>query len=145
MNKTKNNFINPLLMGVGVWYFLLRKPKKTAVISTPGYEPIGLDYQPQFFKDSEYFGNNSIPYDYYKNWLEIAKDLDKIRVAFANPILIKKGFNIREPKFVTCEAVEIYPQNNNIQRLTEVIEFMKPELKFKIIEKKDNKNIYLEL
>ena len=148
MNKTKNNFINPLLMGVGVWYFLLRKPKKTGTLIVGDYEPIGvgLDYQSQFFKDSEYFGQNSIPNDFYFNWLKLVKELDKIRVAFGTPILIRKGFNVKEPLFATCRAVEIHPQNNNIDQLNIVIGAIFSELNISnfLLASKNN-NAYIQI
>lgn len=147
--SAKNSLLKTGLvqMGLGLvmWLFFLRPVKKKGQLIVGDYEPVQLEYQPVFFKDKEYFGENSIPYDFYNNWLKLAIQLDKIRVAFGSPILIKKGFTIREEKYNSCSAVEIFPQNNNHQWLSQVVSTISKELDFVVLEKMPNNNVYLEI
>lgn len=144
-NEIRKNTLMQILAGFVLWFFVASKDKKNPVLNIGNLEPLGPDYISEFFKDSEYFGLNVIPVAYYSNWLRLVKELDKIRRGFGAPILIKKGFNIQEEGFISCEAVEIYPQNNNYTRLYEVVNFMESELMLSVIQKKENNNLYLKL
>jgi len=140
----RKNTLIQIFAGV-VLYFLVTGKKEKKAVLTVDVIPDGADYVSKYFKDSEYFGNNKIPTDYYGNWLKLAKELDKIRKAFGTAILIKKGFNITDPIFASCKAVEIYPQNNDYKHLMEVIQFIFLDLNVKTVTELSNKNIYVEI
>ena len=113
-------------------YFLLtsfKANKKVPVLEVGNVADDGFDYQPIWFKDSEYFGQNEIPLIYRKNYTNLVRVLDKIRIKFGSAILITKGF---EPSFdapisngfQNCTSVQIYPQNKNITFLKTLINDM---------------------
>lgn len=144
MEKLKKNTLFQIAVGVSLWWLFFSGKKKPVIVLDVGLpDPETVEYESQFFKDSEYFKDSPIPLEYASNWLRLVRKLDEIRLAFGNPILIRKGYTIQESPFNMCKAVEIYPQNNNVERLKEVINAMQPRgLK---IEYLASKNIYVEL
>ncbi|MGA9213169.1 hypothetical protein [Kaistella sp.] len=144
-DKNRKSALIQVVIGVFMWLVLYPKKAKKMVLFVDYPEPVGVDYVSTYFKDSEYFGKNVIPLDYYNNWLLLAMQLDRIRTAFGVAIVIKKGFTVREEKYNTCQAVEFYPQNNNVDFLSDVINVIDSTLKYKYLKRLDNKNFYLEI
>lgn len=75
-------------------------------------------YEAKYFKDSEYFKGQSIPAQYYDNWVKLVKQLDKIRTSFGSAVLIKVGFMPNDGKSQLtlqnqCRFVVITAQNKN--------------------------------
>jgi len=141
----RKNTLIQIFAGVLLYFLIQKKEKSPPKLTVGDVIPDGKDYVSEYFKDSEYFGQNKIPTDYYGNWLKLAKELDKIRKAFGTAILIKKGFNISESVYASCKAVEIYPQNNDYKRLMEVVQFIFINLNVKTVNELQNHNIYVEI
>jgi len=143
--EIRKNTIMQIAAGFLLYVLMRPQPVKTPVLSVGPVTPVAPDYVSTYFKDSEYFGKNVIPVDYYGNWLLMAEQLDKIREAWGTPVLIKKGYTIKEEKYAACRAVEIYPQNNNHTRFAEIVQFINGELLVNKIQKLSNNNIYIEI
>lgn len=144
MEKLKKNTLFQIAVGVSLWWLFFSGKKKPVIVLDVGLpEPETVEYESQFFKDSEYFKDSPKPLEYTANWLRLVRKLDEIRLAFGAPILIRKGYTIQESPFNMCKAVEIYPQNNNVSHLKDVIKAMQP--RGLNVEYLANKNIYLEL
>ena len=58
-----------IALGVAAYFLLtsFKANKKTPVLEVGNVADDGFDYEPIWFKDSEYFGQNEIPLIYRKN------------------------------------------------------------------------------
>lgn len=115
------------ILGVLLYWVIFKKlgakVTETTTTITGATLPSGTSqpikyYTAKYFKDSEYFGTNPIPAQYYENWVTIVKMLDKIRTAFASAVLIKVGYlpwngTDKETLQNQCKFVVITAQNKD--------------------------------
>lgn len=146
-NKTKILFV-----GLVIAFFLIFQKMKSKttivnnVVSTPA--PVEL-YTAKYFTDNEYFASMPKPAEYYGNWIQLVKILDKIRTAFGSAVLISKGYiqpcDCGEPldEYMMCRAVNIVPQNKDYNFLYQQALTLKVGgyINLKTLQQNENKSI----
>lgn len=149
----KKELLIQLGFGIAFYLLIIKNQKKTPTVNVGNVvSEVLSDYQPKYFKNSEYFGEVAPPVSYLNNYKQLVMILDKIRTAFGSAIVITKGYEmpfdgiVRTP-FNNCLAVQIYPKNSQYNNLITIIKTLVNTNKISLNRwyEMESHQIYLEI
>lgn len=136
--EIKRSYVLGLGAGVLLWFLLRQRPDETDIKIKEEHRPVDITGDnnevtkgvkiedvslikinpnvkvEKYFQNKEYFGNTTeVPEEHYKNWLNMAKVLNKLREMFGGALIIKNGYSV----FRDGERVDFYPKNGKISNL----------------------------